>query len=50
MGSASELEYHLLLASDLGMIKAADHAALGERLDEVKAVLSGLLKKLKTVR
>ena len=50
MGSASELEYHLLLASDLALIKAADHAVLGERLDEVRAMLSGLLKKLKAVR
>jgi len=34
----------------LAIIEAADHAALGERLDEVKATLSGLLKKLRAVR
>jgi four helix bundle protein len=48
MGSASELDYHLLLASDLAMIKAADHAALAAQLDEVKAMLSGLLQKLRS--
>jgi four helix bundle protein len=50
MGSASELDYHLLLASDLAMIKATDHTALAAQLDEVKAMLSGLLQKLKPRR
>jgi four helix bundle protein len=50
MGSASDLEYHLLLVSDLVLIKAADYATPGERLDEVKAMLSVLLKKLEAAR
>jgi four helix bundle protein len=50
MGSASELDYHLLLARDLGLIKGTDHAALAAQLDEVKAMLSGLLQKLKGER
>jgi len=47
MGSASELDYHLLLASDLAMIKGTDHAALAAQVDEVKAMLSGLQQKLR---
>jgi hypothetical protein len=31
MGSASELEYHLLLAKDLKLIKPNDHAELSQR-------------------
>jgi len=50
MGSASELDYHLLLASDLAMITASDHTALAAQLDEVKAMLSGLLQTLKAGR
>jgi len=50
MGSASELGCHLLLVSDLTLKKAVDYADLGERLDEVRAMLSGLLKELKPIR
>src|SRR5262245_52238530 len=46
MGSASELEYHLLLARDLTLLTAADHAALTEQTTEVKRMLSGLLQNL----
>ena len=31
MGSASELEYHLLLAKDLKLIQPKDHAELSQR-------------------
>jgi hypothetical protein len=31
MGSASELEYHLLLARDLKLIKPKDYAELSQR-------------------
>ena len=39
LGSASELEYHLLLASDLKLIKAGEHEALAQRATEVKRML-----------
>ena len=35
-GSASELEYHLLLARDLNLIKPTDHSELSERTTELK--------------
>jgi four helix bundle protein len=36
MGSASELEYHLLLARDLKLIKPKDHEELSQRATELK--------------
>lgn len=47
MGSASELEYHLLLANDLGMLKKESHLALEPRVTEVKRMLATLIKKLR---
>jgi four helix bundle protein len=47
IGSASELEYHLLLARDLKMIKAKDHTELSLRTTEVKRMLTALRRKLK---
>ena len=47
MGSASELEYHLLLASDLGLIDPSSHTTLGKELTGVKRMISGLLNRLK---
>lgn len=46
MGSASELEYQLLLAHDLGFIVDADHEQHTEALVEVRRMLNGLLGKL----
>jgi four helix bundle protein len=46
MGSASELEYHLLLAKDLNLIKTKDHAELSQRATELKRMLTGLHQKL----
>jgi four helix bundle protein len=37
MGSASELEYHLLLARDLKLIKPKDYAELAQRTIEANA-------------
>jgi four helix bundle protein len=50
MGSASELEYHLLLAKDLKLIKPKDHAELEQGATEVKRMLAALLQKLKADR
>jgi four helix bundle protein len=47
MGSASELEYHLLLARDLKLIKPKDHDELNQRTLELKRMLTGLRQKLK---
>ena len=46
-GSASELEYHLLLAFDLGLIKALDYERLSSGTVELKRMLAALVKKLK---
>jgi len=46
MGSASELEYHLLLARDLKLLKPADYDQLAPRTTELKRMLAGLLQKL----
>jgi len=44
MGSASELEYHLLLARDLNLVDTADYAALAKQTSEVKGCLLGFSK------
>jgi four helix bundle protein len=44
MGSASELDYHLLLARDLKLLEARDYTDLAERTSEVKRMLTGLRK------
>ena len=50
MGSASELEYHLLLAKDLKLLKAADYQELDQRATELKRMLTALMQKLKADR
>ncbi|MDY7006605.1 MAG: four helix bundle protein [Cyanobacteriota bacterium] len=47
MGSASELEYHLLLARDLNLIKASEYESLVENVIEVKRMLASFIKKLR---
>ena len=46
-GSASEVEYHLLLARDLKFVKPEEHEQLAAQVIEVKRMLTGLLNKLK---
>ena len=48
LGSASELEYQLLLAHDLGLIEAEDHELFSENTREIKKMLTALLQKLTT--
>ncbi len=48
MGSASELEYHLLLAGDLGLLTPAVNARLAQRTVEIKRMLTGLIHRLTT--
>ncbi len=50
MGSASELEYHLLLARDLKLVKPKDYADLIQRTIEVKRILTALIQKLNADR
>jgi four helix bundle protein len=46
LGSASELEYHLLLAHDLGLLYTPDHERLTKEVTEVKRMLTSFTKKL----
>ena len=46
LGSASELEYHLLLARDLGVLPDAAYERLARAAVEVKRMLSGLAQAL----
>ena len=48
MGSASELEYHLLLARDLHYLNAADYEHLTVNAIEVKKMLAALIVKVQT--
>jgi four helix bundle protein len=48
MGSASELEYHLLLAKDLEILESLDYERLSGEVIEVKRMLASLLLKLRT--
>jgi four helix bundle protein len=45
-GSASELEYHLLLARDLQLIPVSDHDPLALQATEIKRMLTALIQKL----
>jgi four helix bundle protein len=47
MGSASELEYHLIFAHDLKMLKTEDYDRLSNEVLEVKRMLASFLQKLK---
>ncbi len=47
LGSASELEYLILLSRDLQFITPADHDGLTADLQEVKRMLIGLISRLK---
>jgi len=46
-GSASELEYHLLLAKDLGSLKVNEHQQLSQEANELKQMLTNFIKKLR---
>lgn len=43
-GSASELDYHLLLAHDLGFISSGDYQELEITISEIKRMLHGFEK------
>ncbi len=48
MGSASELEYHLLLARDLGLLPSTVHGELADCTIEVKRMLATFIRRLRS--
>ena len=46
LGSASETEYHFLLAHDLGFLQPDHHASLSREVVEVKRMLASLQQKI----
>ena len=48
MGSATELDCHLLLTRDLGLLIPEKYQKLFEQLHEVKAMLSTLIRKIES--
>lgn len=50
MGSASELEYHLILARDLSYLKGEAYENLACGTTEIKRMLAALIAKLKADR
>ena len=47
LGSAAELEYHLLLAKDLGFLSATDYELSQKRVLEVQRMLASLARHIK---
>ena len=45
-GSASETEYHLILAHDLGYLKKSDFAEFDKQINEIKRMLNSFMKHL----
>jgi four helix bundle protein len=50
MGSASELEYQLLLTRDLGLLKQSNYDRLEPALIEIKRMMNSFIQKLKANR
>jgi len=48
MGSASELDYHLLLASDFGYLEPDEHRKLSQELTRIRKMLASLLSTLES--
>ena len=48
MGSASELDYHLLLARDFGFLKSNEHSDLSAELTTIRKMLTALLARLES--
>ena len=49
-GSASELDYELLLAKDLGYLAKPDYAKIADELSQIRKMLSSLLRKVNVDR
>lgn len=48
LGSASECEYHILLAHDLGLLDDKDYGFLSGQATQLKRMLAALIRKLRT--
>jgi four helix bundle protein len=48
LNSASELEYHLLAARDIGALNASVHHSISERVAEVAKMLQGLINRVES--
>jgi four helix bundle protein len=48
MGSASELDHHLLLCKDLGFLENDQYRGVARRLTEVRKMLSSLLSSIES--
>lgn len=48
MGSASEVEYHLMLARDLGMLASPEHQQLDSQAVELKRMISSFIVSLRS--
>ena len=46
-GSASELEYHLLLARNLSFLEEPEHERLTREVKEIKRMLTSFIKSLR---
>ncbi len=49
-GSASELEYHLILAADPRLVDRPTHASCAQQVTDVKRMLTGLIRRLGSAR
>ena len=47
-GSASELEYHLILARDLGFLKTESHQEVEREVTQIKQMLSSLMQRVRS--
>ena len=50
MGSASELEYHILLARDLGLMNEEVYHTVDGKVVEIKKMLSSMIVRFHTDR
>ena len=50
LGSASELEYHLLLSHDVGLMDERTYNSLSAQVKAIRSMLAGLRRVLKTAR
>lgn len=50
IGSASELEYQLLVANELQMLKSTEYRRFAKEVTDVKRMLTGLIRTLRAKR
>lgn len=49
-GSANELEYHLILSRDLGLLNPEEHESFKDRVVEVRKMLASLINRVNQQR